>query len=65
MKGKSVLAFLSLLVFMTWGNAQEKVPVAVSPGSESGVAVVAVRCPTFSWSSIPWAVGYRLSLIHI
>jgi len=40
--------------------AEDFVPVAVSPGSERGVARVGDRCPTFSWSAIAWAAGYRV-----
>ena len=64
MKGKVALLLLSLAVFMAWGNAQEIVPVALKPGSESGPAVSTVLCPTFSWSSIEWAVGYRLAVFE-
>jgi hypothetical protein len=64
MKGKSILGLLSLAVLIMWGNAQEIVPVTVSPGSESGVAVVTQRCPTFSWSSIQWALGYRVAVFE-
>ena len=64
MKGKGVWGFVFLVVLVAWGNGQQIVPVAVSPGSESGVAVVAVRCPTFSWSSIQWAVGYRVAVFE-
>jgi Chaperone of endosialidase len=35
-------------------------PIAVSPGSPSGEAVVAGRCPTFHWSAPPGAVAQEL-----
>jgi len=38
--------------------------VAVSPGSERGVARVSERCPTFSWSSINWAAGCRVAVFE-
>lgn len=60
MRTKSVLIVISLIVLLTWGFAQEIKPVAVSPGSERGVARVSERCPTFSWSAVGWAANYRV-----
>jgi hypothetical protein len=42
------------------GMAAQIVPMAVSPGSERGVAVVGQACPTFSWTAVDWASGYRV-----
>jgi len=64
MRTKSVLVFLSLIGLVGWGFAQEIKPVAVSPGSEIGVARVSERCPTFSWSALGWAVGYRVAVFE-
>ena len=60
MRMKGALVFLSLAVFLGVGFAQEIKPVAVSPGNERGVARVSERCPTFSWSAVGWAAGYRV-----
>ncbi len=60
MKMKGILTFLLVMALFGWGLAQEIRPVPVSPGSERGVARVSERCPTFSWSAIAWAAGYRV-----
>ena len=60
MKKEAILCFLFLVLAFSWVNAQEIVPVAVSPGSESGVAVVGQICPTFSWTAVDWASKYRV-----
>jgi hypothetical protein len=64
MRAKSILVFASLVIVVALGNAQEVVSVAVSPGSESEIGIVTVRCPTFSWSLIQWAVGYRVAVFE-
>jgi len=64
MKMKVAFVVLSLIVLLGWGIAQEIKPVAVSPGSERGVARVSERCPTFSWSAIGWAAGYRIAVFE-
>jgi len=56
------LGLLGLLVVL--GPAAQVVPVAVSPGRAGGVAIVAELCPTFSWTSVDWAVGYRVSVFE-
>ncbi len=63
MKKTIFLCFL-LLVFIVTGNAQKTRPVAVSPGSESGKAVVGQSCPTFSWSAVLWTEAYRVVIFH-
>ncbi len=35
-------------------------PIAVSPGSAARVALIANRCPTFSWGGVAEARGYEL-----
>ncbi len=64
MKMKAALAFLFVLMLFGWGLAQEIRPVPVSPGSGRGVARVSERCPTFSWSAIVWAAGYRVAVFE-
>jgi len=51
-------------MILGWGLAQEIKPVAVSPGSERGVARVSERCPTFSWSAVGWATGYKIAVFE-
>jgi hypothetical protein len=65
MRRKGWWGFVFLVVFIASANAQDIAPMAVSPGSESGVAVVERRCPAFSWSSVPWAVGYRVAVFEV
>lgn len=40
-------------------------PVAVSPASEKGLALIESRCPTFSWSSVAAAKSYELSVFRV
>ena len=54
------LVLLGLLVVA--GTAAQVVPMAVSPGSERGVALVGQTCPTFSWTAVDWASGYRVAV---
>jgi len=65
MKTKGARVFLSLIVLLTWCFAQEIKPVAVSPGAERGVARVGERCPTFSWSAVGWAAGYKIAVFEV
>jgi hypothetical protein len=65
MKAKGALVFLFAIVVLSRGFAQEIKPVAVSPGSERGVARVSERCPTFSWTAIGWAAGYRVAVFAV
>jgi hypothetical protein len=46
------------------GTAAQIAPVAVSPGSDRGVAVVGQACPTFSWTAVDWASGYRVAVFE-
>ncbi|HLP46758.1 MAG TPA: tail fiber domain-containing protein, partial [Candidatus Kapabacteria bacterium] len=39
-------------------------PVAVSPGSETGVVTVWQSCPTFSWSAVDQAASYRVAVFE-
>src|SRR4030042_1761744 len=40
------------------------VPEAVSPGSEQGLVVVRQDCPTFSWTAVDWALGFRVAVFQ-
>jgi hypothetical protein len=46
------------------GTTAQIVPMAVSPGSERGVAMVGQICPTFSWTAVDWASGYRVAVFE-
>ncbi len=60
MKKGMILGLLGLALVAGWGIADDLVPVAVSPGLADGVAVVPQSCPTFSWTSVSWALGYKV-----
>jgi hypothetical protein len=60
MKEKNVFLLFALAFLLVQANAQEIAPVAVSPGNESGLAMVGQTCPTFSWTAVDWAAGYRV-----
>jgi len=60
MRKRIIISFLLLVFVVTNGNATETRPVAVSPGSESGMVMVGQSCPTFSWSAVPWTEAYRV-----
>lgn len=63
MKAKTIYCFFIALIVIS-ANALERVPVAVSPGSDAGVAGVRERCPTFSWTSVEWAAAYRVAVFE-
>ena len=60
MKKRMIAGFLGLMLSAGWGMANDLVPVAVSPGLAGGVAVVRQDCPTFSWTSVSWALTYKV-----
>lgn len=64
---KSALRFLGFLGMFLLASvifaAEERV-VAVSPGSDVGVAMVGQVCPTFSWTAVNGAVGYRVEVFE-
>ncbi len=60
MKKGMILVFLGLSIAVGWGNAYDLVPAAVSPGLAGGVALVRQSCPTFSWTSVSWALSYKV-----
>ncbi len=54
------------VVLAMWGAAAlASPPVAVSPGAGEEVVQVEGRCPTFSWSLVPGAVGHRLQVYRV
>jgi len=62
MKRKAVSFFVFLALGIPALYASDKAPVAVSPASDLGIAMVGEGCPTFSWTAVKGAVGYRLEL---
>jgi len=60
MKKKIILGLLGLAFITGLGVADDLVPVAVSPGTENGPAVVRQSCPTFSWTAVSWALTYKV-----
>ena len=64
MKKRTLLCFGLLALLVVLGPAAQVVPVAVSPGRTGGTAVVGELCPTFSWTSVDWAVGYRVAVFE-
>ena len=64
MKKRMLVCFVLLGLLVVLGPAAQVVPVAVSPGKTNGVAVVTAPCPTFSWTSVDWAVGYRVTVFE-
>jgi hypothetical protein len=60
-----VILAICLVVLGSAAQVQiQVVPEAVSPGSEGGVAVVRQDCPTFSWTAVDWALGYRVAVFQ-
>jgi hypothetical protein len=64
MKKRTLVCFGLLALLVVLGPAAQVVPVAVSPGRTGGMAVVGELCPTFSWTSVDWAVGYRVAVFE-
>jgi len=64
MKKKTLACFGLLVLLAVPSFADQVVPVAVSPGKAKGVAVVSELRPTFSWTSVDWAVGYRIAVFE-
>ena len=60
MRTRILLCLFFLLSVVIAGMAQETRLMAVSPGLESGIALVGQSSPTFSWSAVPWAKTYRV-----
>ena len=55
-------AGVAVAVSSAWGA---EVPVAVSPGSGSEVALVEARCPTFSWGAVADAESYEVVVYRV
>ncbi len=53
------------LAIATTGWAGSGVPVAVSPGDASKLALVEGRCPTFSWGEVDGAKSYELVVYRV
>ncbi len=64
MKKRTLVCFGLLGLLVVLGPAAQVVPVAISPGSERGVALVGQPCPTFSWTAVDWAAGYRVAVFQ-
>ena len=64
MKKQIAAGFVLFGLLVVAGTAAQVVPIAVSPGSERGVAVVGQACPTFSWTAVDWASGYRVAVFE-
>ncbi|UCC39121.1 MAG: hypothetical protein JSV96_15145, partial [Candidatus Aminicenantes bacterium] len=64
MKERIILISIFLVFSFTGMNGYERGPVAVSPGSDMGAAVVGQSCPTFSWTAVSWAAGYKVAVFE-
>ncbi len=67
MKKRFLAVFVFMFLFVSvWIMAENegKHPVAVSPGSETGVVIIWQSCPTFSWSSVEQAASYRIAVFE-
>ncbi len=60
MKRSGLMCFGILFFLISTVYGSQVVPTAISPGSERGVALVGQLCPTFSWTAVDWAPGYKL-----
>jgi hypothetical protein len=63
MKKTTLFIFLAAIVVLSL-NAQEKGPIAISPASDEGIARVGVNSPTFSWTAVEWATGYKVAVFE-
>lgn len=57
--GRTAVQTILALVICSAAWAAD-VPVAVSPGDASNLALIEGRCPTFSWGALPGAESYEL-----
>ena len=60
----------ALLCLLTWvllagSAAAQQLPRPVSPGAARLGAISEARCPTFSWSGVAGARGYRLAVFRV
>ena len=58
------LTFFFLCFMISAGEPDYKNPLLISPGIERGVAKVDQSCPTFSWSGVERASGYRIAVFE-
>ena len=65
MKRGGLLCFVVLVFLISMAYASQVVPLAISPGSERGVALVGQICPTFSWTAVDWASGYNVAVFQV
>jgi len=65
MKLRTILFFVLFAFVVSGLSASDKGPIAVSPGSDVGIAVVGENCPTFSWTSVEWAKGYKIDVFEM
>jgi hypothetical protein len=63
MKKTTLFIFLAAIVVLSL-DAQEKGPIAISPASDEGIARVGVSSPTFSWTAVEWATGYKVAVFE-
>jgi len=62
---KKIIIFVLLGCFLCFsGFAMDRTPDAVSPGWERNPAIVAETCPTFSWTSVQFVTGYKISVFQ-
>lgn len=64
MNARTTVCFLVIISIAASVGASEVRPVAISPGSDEGIAEVAQGCPTFSWTSVEWALSYRVAVFE-
>ena len=62
MKKTILISCLCFVFLMAFGYGEQTRPVAVSPGSDSGLVIVSQSCPTFSWSAVQWSNAYKVAV---
>ena len=62
MKKGTIFLGMALYLFSAGIISAQEAPVAISPGSEVGIAKVGTTCPTFSWTSVDGAAAYRVEV---
>ncbi len=65
MRTRGLICSLVIVLSLYTGEVFGATPVAVSPGSGSGVAIITQECPTFSWSRVEGAVSYRVEVFEM
>ncbi len=61
---KKILFCIMGFILVAAGLSADEKPAAVSPGSESGMTLVEVGCPTFSWTSVSGAQSYKVAVFE-